>query len=455
MDARTLSEAMGGSLSLARYKELLPAYEKMLRIIGADTVRKCAMVAAQLGHESVGLKYQEEIADGSAYEWRADLGNTQPGDGRRFKGHGWIQITGRHNHTAVSKWAHQRGIVPVADYFVRNPKALGSDQYCWIGPAWYLTAARPGFMAMAERGDLEGCTRAINGGLNGLSDRRARYNRALTLGTRLLPGGAVAKIEKRLDYPRAIVKQDTSYWCGPATGQMLMAARTGKVVPESTLASEMGTTINGTNGVGQIARVLNQRMPGAGWTVVDMPNDPPSKAQKDLLWEHLTQSIDAGVGIAANIWAPVNNYPRASYTSTQNLRYSGGFVRHYVALMGYAVDSNGTRHVWWADSGFAPFGSWVTFDQTASLIPPRSYAYAHGIVAAHKAKTTTIDWTPHAMNLLKEIWTQLRGPGGKGWLQLGKNAKGQNLSLVDGVAACRADIAALTKKIDDLKEGLK
>lgn len=187
LTANALGELMGWSLSESRYAELLPAYVKMLNIVGATSINSLAMIGAQLGHESVGLKYQEEIASGSAYEWRSDLGNTQAGDGVRFKGHGWIQVTGRAHHTTVSKWAYDRGIVPTPDYFATNPKELGSDQYCWVGPAWYLTQARPGFLEAANRGDLEACTRMINGGLNGLADRRARFNRALAIGERLKP----------------------------------------------------------------------------------------------------------------------------------------------------------------------------------------------------------------------------------------------------------------------------
>lgn len=54
-----------------------------------------------------------------------------------------------------------------------------------------------------------------------------------------------------------------------------------------------------------------------------------------------------------------------------------------------------------------------------------------------------------------ETWEQLRGPGGKGWPQLGKNAKGQNLSLVDAVAALRREIVQVNQKLDDLKEAGK
>lgn len=377
MDAQTLREVMGGSLPLERYQVLLPAYLKAMRLAGITNVKRAAMFAAQLGHESAGLRYQEEIASGSAYEGRRDLGNVQPGDGARFKGHGWIQITGRHNHTAVSKWAHQQGIVPTPDYFVQHPKELGSDKYCWVGPAWYWTVARPQLNALSDAGDLHGATRAINGGLNGLADRQARYTRALAMGQRLLAGKEtqVAKVEKRLNYDRSIVKQDTYYWCGPATTQLVIAAKTGRVISESVLAEELGTTTQGTNGIKQIVRVLNQRI-GGGWVEVEMPDDPPNEGQVEKFWQHIVDSIDAGVGVPINIWAPVNNYPKASYTSTISPAYGGGFVKHYIAGMGYAVDGAGVRHVWIADSGFRPFGYWITLEQLATLVPPRSYCYA-------------------------------------------------------------------------------
>lgn len=60
----------------------------------------------------------EEIASGAAYEGRLDLGNTQPGDGRRFKGRGYVQITGRSNYT---KWSQRLGID-----LINNP-GLASD----------------------------------------------------------------------------------------------------------------------------------------------------------------------------------------------------------------------------------------------------------------------------------------------------------------------------------------
>ena len=57
------------------------------------------------------------------------------------------------------------------------------------------------------------------------------------------------------------------------------------------------------------------------------------------------------------------------------------------------------------------------------------------------------------IDALQEVWKQLRGPSGQGWAQLGKNDKGQNLTLVDAVAAIRQDLAQLSSDVRELKKG--
>lgn len=189
MDAQTLARAMGNAVSSERYEQLAPAFNAAMIAADCTTVDRAAMWCAQIGHESGGLRWMEEIADGTDYEWRGDLGNNQPGDGRRFKGRGPIQVTGRANYGQLSRWAHGRGLVPTSTYFVDNPAELSSDRYGFLGAVWYWTSARP-MNTYADNSDIVGATRAVNGGTNGLPDRQLRWNRCREeIGAALLPTG--------------------------------------------------------------------------------------------------------------------------------------------------------------------------------------------------------------------------------------------------------------------------
>jgi predicted chitinase len=104
-----------------------------------------------------------------AYEGRADLGNTQPGDGVRFKGRGWIQITGRKNYAAAAD--------ALKVDLVEHPELAAKDDVAAKAAAWFWTAH--GLNRFADARDVRGCTRLINGGFNGLVQREALYKRAL------------------------------------------------------------------------------------------------------------------------------------------------------------------------------------------------------------------------------------------------------------------------------------
>lgn len=189
LDLDVFIGAMGNNphVSRQRYAQLLPAFERALRQANCTTVERAAMFFAQLGHESAGLRYMEEIASGAAYEWRADLGNNVAGDGVRYKGRGPIQVTGRHNYTKLSQWAHSQGYVDSPTFFVDQPHLLSNDEYGFLGAVWYWTVARD-MNRYADARDILGASIAVNGGRNGLQDRTDRWKHALTYGAALLPG---------------------------------------------------------------------------------------------------------------------------------------------------------------------------------------------------------------------------------------------------------------------------
>ncbi|GGB96454.1 glycoside hydrolase family 19 protein [Dyadobacter sediminis] len=143
---------------------------------------------AQVAHESGGLFYTEELASGAAYEGRQALGNTQPGDGVKFKGRGLIQITGRNNYQLLSEAFNVD--------FVSNPQLLGGknitlcspDQlkYAALSAGWFWDRAKLNGFAdkinpkqpIDSGANLEyfkRITKGVNGAYNGLPDRLHRY----------------------------------------------------------------------------------------------------------------------------------------------------------------------------------------------------------------------------------------------------------------------------------------
>lgn len=141
-------------------------YQHLLEEYDITPGNRVQMFLAQLAHESAGFKTTVEYASGRAYEGRKDLGNTQPGDGVRYKGRGLIQLTGRHNYTLYSKLV-EIDIVNNPELVAEFPLALEVSVLYW---------SRNKLNALADKGDFERITRRINGGLNGYEDRQ-RYLR--------------------------------------------------------------------------------------------------------------------------------------------------------------------------------------------------------------------------------------------------------------------------------------
>ena len=125
---------------------------------------------AQVMQESVELRYTEEIASGAAYEWRHDLGNVYKGDGVRFKGRGFLQITGRANYQAYarSKWCNG-DLVSHPEWLAKSPGNMKASLWFW----W-----KSGCNALAANDDVKAVTKRINGGLNGYAQRQYYLRKA-------------------------------------------------------------------------------------------------------------------------------------------------------------------------------------------------------------------------------------------------------------------------------------
>lgn len=147
---------------------------------GIDSPLRVAAFLAQICHESGSFNYVEELYNGSRYDERKDLGNTEPEavkaaakknttTGRFYKGHGLIQITGYYNHRDCG---NDLGLD-----LVNNPKLLTTPVNACRSAGWFWQTR--GLNQYADMKDLKKITLKINGGYNGLEDRSKYYIRGL------------------------------------------------------------------------------------------------------------------------------------------------------------------------------------------------------------------------------------------------------------------------------------
>jgi predicted chitinase len=163
-------------LTQARLQEILEHLNRAMQSHGVDSMLRTAAFVAQLAHESAEFRFMEEIWGPIAAQLRYEppgelarrLGNTEAGDGKRFKGRGPIQITGRFNYR---KYGELLGIDLVEHPELAAQPAVGFQT---AGLFWQSN----GLNELADDEQFLAITKRINGGTNGLADREAYYLRA-------------------------------------------------------------------------------------------------------------------------------------------------------------------------------------------------------------------------------------------------------------------------------------
>jgi putative chitinase len=174
MEASTLAAVM--NIPLVRAEKWASALTAAMAGGQINTRLRVAAFLAQIGHESGSLVYSKELGGPSyfaKYEGRKDLGNTQKGDGPKFAGRGLIQVTGRANYEKASHALFGD------DRLLANPDLLEQPDWAAKSAVWYWTTRNLNALADADR--FTDITKAINGGTNGLEDRKARYKYALSV----------------------------------------------------------------------------------------------------------------------------------------------------------------------------------------------------------------------------------------------------------------------------------
>ena len=177
-------------LPAAKRTTYFPFLTAAVSEFGIDQPARTAAFLAQLAHESAQFKFMEEIWGPTAAQRRYEppdklattLGNTEPGDGFRFKGRGPIQVTGRANYR---RFGDLLGLDLVA-----TPAQAASPEVAFRIAALFWS--KKGLNELADRVTPEAfreITRRINGGFNGLAERQRFYETAKTVLAVVAPAG--------------------------------------------------------------------------------------------------------------------------------------------------------------------------------------------------------------------------------------------------------------------------
>jgi predicted chitinase len=169
-------------LGESRASALLPFLQVALTEFVIDRPARMAAFLAQVAHESGQLRFMEELWGPTSAQRRYEppgtlankLGNTEPGDGKRFKGRGPIQITGRDNY-------HRYGDLLGIDLLTAPERAAAPDVTFRIAGLFWTRNGLNELADLATDDSFRTITRRINGGLNGLADRQSFYASARTV----------------------------------------------------------------------------------------------------------------------------------------------------------------------------------------------------------------------------------------------------------------------------------
>jgi len=138
---------------------------KCLDMYEITTAPRIRHFLSQTAHESGGGRYKKELASGEAYNNRSDLQNG-PTDGPKYKGAGYIQLTGKYNYSRLAKYLNDPRVMEGVDYVAEN-LPFTSAGYWWMDNK---------MNELIDSGaDVLAVTRRVNGGTNGLADRQHYY----------------------------------------------------------------------------------------------------------------------------------------------------------------------------------------------------------------------------------------------------------------------------------------
>jgi predicted chitinase len=162
---RQLAEIWQCSPTLITDSEIVEL-NKCLETFQITTPSRIRHFLSQTAHESGGGRWKKELSDGWYLEGRTDIGNVYHGDGPKYKGAGYIQLTGRHNYQKFSDYIGDPKVMDGVDYVAETYPYTSAGYWWWSNGMNELCNKNP---------TVRQVTRRVNGGYNGLTDREHYY----------------------------------------------------------------------------------------------------------------------------------------------------------------------------------------------------------------------------------------------------------------------------------------
>lgn len=447
MDAATLKQAMSPTgVSDGVLFDYLPHFKEAMRAADINTVRRAAAFCSQLGHESGGLRYMAEI-ETSNPTWTADR--------TRYRGRGPIQLTWMGNYRKFGQWCVSKGYITDSELFVKQPELVEQPRWGFLAASWYWVNAgpKPGQInGFADKGDILAVSRCVNGWVegkqpNGMADRQSRWDRCLVIGDKLISEVSVPDNrpdfneinEIGLDNGRHASKRSRP----PVNWFLHTQEGDGN-------ATDLSAYLRSTSGAKAVSYhyTIHEDQNDHGVTVVDV-------VDTDLYsWSVLDAnvfSINLCFAGSRASWSRAEWLKRskaidvAAYLAVQDCRkykFSTEVIKppYGTARSGISDHKYVTECL---DIGnhtdVGPNFPWDVFEAAVKkysgevveppVVVPPVPPFPPPVT---NKKRFPEDWTTR--ELVIEMLVQMRGPNLEGWPQLGKNDKGEKLTVVDALA---------------------
>lgn len=171
MEKFEINTHLRGAHFLAQVKHESGNFNRVIENLNYSATALRSVFGKYFPDESTALHYERkpEMIANRVYSNRMGNGDEKSGDGFKYRGRGFIQLTGKSNYESFGK--------SIGENIVSNPDLIATSKYAALSAAWFFH--KNGLNYISDKGDsdlvIQEVSKKINGGLNGISDRISNF----------------------------------------------------------------------------------------------------------------------------------------------------------------------------------------------------------------------------------------------------------------------------------------